>query len=62
MEPTQRFEDNAEKMISERKEMQRYYREMTPFQSLIEPGIERLLEVNQYMQYDNRQMEDVIEK
>ncbi len=62
MEPTQRFEENTEKMISERKEMQRYYRGMTHFQSLIEPGIERLLEVNQYMQYDNRQMEDVIEK
>lgn len=29
MEPTQRFEENAEKVISERKVMQRYYREMT---------------------------------
>lgn len=50
MEPTQRFEENAEKMISERKEMQRYYHEMTHFQSLIEPGIEKLLEVNQFLQ------------
>lgn len=57
MEPTQSFEENAEKIISERKEMQRYYRERTHFQSLIEPGIEKLLEINQYMQ-----MEHIIEK
>lgn len=50
MEPTQRFEENAEKMIPERKEMQRYYRETIHFQSLIEPGIEKLLEVNQFLQ------------